>query len=93
MYTPRFPHGSTVGWRFHLSASSYPDVVPEASLQGWLECAWKNGFDTMGSVSLGGRVQGSTKWVGTLEVASVLRQFGIKAHFVDFVGEVLECSG
>lgn len=68
----------------------YSNVTPTASLQGWLECAWKNGFDPPGSALLGGKVQGRTTWVGTLEVASVLRQFRVNAQFVDFVGMILK---
>lgn len=46
------------------------------------------GFDKPGALSLGGRVQGTTKFVGTLEAASLFRQFGVNAQFVDFVGKV-----
>lgn len=55
-------------------------------LQAWLECAWKEGFDTDGSEQLGGRVQSTHAWIGTTEAAALLRQFGVRARVVDFVG-------
>eukprot|EP00210_Caulerpa_lentillifera_P009594 g9151.t1 len=60
-----------------------PDV---ASLQAWLECCWNQGYDLQGMDSLEGQVQGSRKWIGTTDVVSLLRQFGIQAEFVDFLG-------
>lgn len=56
-------------------------------LQAWLEVAWGSGFDVAGCESLGGSVQGSTKWVGTTEASSLLSYFGARAAIVDFVGE------
>lgn len=32
------------------------------------------------------KVQGTVKWVGTTEAAALLRQFGVRAHVVDFKG-------
>jgi hypothetical protein len=39
-----------------------------AALQAWLEVAWADGFDPPGCESLGGRVLGTRKWIGTTEV-------------------------
>ncbi|MEW5316402.1 MAG: hypothetical protein WDW38_007777 [Sanguina aurantia] len=65
-------------------AGFVPDI---ASLQAWLEVAWGSGFDTAGCDSLGGGVQGSTKWVGTTEASSLLSYFGARPAIVDFVGK------
>lgn len=63
-----------------------PDIP---SLQAWLECAWGAGFDKAGAEQLGGKVQGSHKWVGTTEATALLRLFGVRAHIVDFKGALL----
>ncbi|CAG9467235.1 unnamed protein product [Pedinophyceae sp. YPF-701] len=55
-------------------------------LQAWLESAWDSGYDREGAVQLGGRVQGTRKWIGTTEAAAMLRQFGVKAEVFDFWG-------
>jgi hypothetical protein len=57
-----------------------------ASLQAWLEAGWSQGFDPPGRECMGGQVQRTRKWIGTPEVAVVLRQFGIDARIVDFCG-------
>lgn len=62
-----------------------PDI---ASLQAWLACAWASGFDSAGAHQLGSVIQGTHKWVGTTEAASVFRLFGIRAYVVDFKGEL-----
>ena len=40
----------------------------------------------VGCKQLGGRVQGTRKWVGTTEAAALLRSFGLRARIVDFLG-------
>ncbi|CAL8463782.1 g3316 [Coccomyxa elongata] len=60
-----------------------PDI---SSLQAWLACAWASGFDSAGAHQLGSVIQGTHKWVGTTEAASVFRLFGIRANVVDFKG-------
>ena len=40
----------------------------------------------VGRKQLGGRVQGTRKWVGTTEAAALLRSFGLRARIVDFLG-------
>ncbi|KAI8467703.1 MAG: peptidase family C78-domain-containing protein [Monoraphidium minutum] len=67
-----------------------PDIP---SLQAWLEAAWADGFDPPGRAQLGGGVQGTPKWVGTPEVAVVLRQFGVDARIVDFCGAAPPACG
>ncbi|EFJ45715.1 hypothetical protein VOLCADRAFT_63303 [Volvox carteri f. nagariensis] len=62
-------------------AGFVPDI---ASLQAWLESAWAAGFDMLGCESLGGKIQGDRKWIGTTEAAAVLRSFGVRAQIVDF---------
>ena len=60
-----------------------PDI---SSLQGWLEVAWKAGFDIAGSEQLGDAVQGSHKWIGTTECCALLRYFALRARIVEFDG-------
>uniref|UniRef100_A0A7N0UPD4 UFSP1/2/DUB catalytic domain-containing protein n=1 Tax=Kalanchoe fedtschenkoi TaxID=63787 RepID=A0A7N0UPD4_KALFE len=55
-----------------------------ASLQRWLEIAWKRGFDTLGSDQFENTLIGSKKWIGTTECATLFRSFGLKARVVDF---------
>ncbi|KAG2488418.1 hypothetical protein HYH03_013102 [Edaphochlamys debaryana] len=64
-------------------AGFVPDI---GSLQAWLEAAWGAGFDTLGAESLGGKIQGDRKWIGTTEAAALLRSFGARAHIIDFEG-------
>ena len=73
---------------FH-SCGFVPDLL---SLQAWLECAWKGGFDTAGGDMLGNAAQHSDQWIGTTECAALLRFFGLKAHIIDFTGEGHGCS-
>lgn len=56
------------------------------SLQAWLEVAWGAGFDPEGAAQLQYNVVGSRRWIGTTEVAAMLRYFGIRAQIVDFMG-------
>ncbi|GAB4821175.1 hypothetical protein N2152v2_008221 [Parachlorella kessleri] len=65
-----------------FAGSGYVPDIP--SLQAWLECAWQAGFDPQGAEQLGGKVQGTRKWVGTTEAAALLRYFGVRARVVDF---------
>ena len=60
-----------------------PDI---AALQAWLEAAWAAGYDAAGAEQLGNAVQGTHKWVGTTEAATLLRLFGMRAFVVDFRG-------
>eukprot|EP00798_Chlamydomonas_sp_ICE-L_P005802 gene5802-6086_t len=81
----------------HLLCRDAPDIhnalfagsgfVPDiASLQAWLEVAWQAGFDTLGAESLGGKVRGETKWIGTTEASTLFRYFGLQAQIIDFMG-------
>lgn len=58
-----------------------PDI---ASLQRWLEIAWKLGFDAQGSSDFDGEIYGKKNWIGTTECAALLRSFGLRAMVVDF---------
>ncbi|KAF5837111.1 peptidase family C78-domain-containing protein [Dunaliella salina] len=60
-----------------------PDI---GSLQAWLEAAWSEGFDTAGAESLGGKIQGDHKWIGTTEACALLRHQGVRAEIIDFMG-------
>ncbi len=54
------------------------------SLQAWLEAAWSAGFDLAGAQSLGGSVQGESKWVGTTEAATLLAHQNVPTRIIDF---------
>ena len=61
------------------------NFVPNVrSIQAWLEVSWNDGFDPPGCESLGGAVQGSSKWIGTTEACSIFRFFGLQAEIIDF---------
>lgn len=62
-------------------AGFVPDI---ASLQGWLELAWEQGFDTQGSNDFEREIYGKRNWIGTTECATLLRSFGLRAMIVDF---------
>ncbi|KAF0895378.1 hypothetical protein E2562_012408 [Oryza meyeriana var. granulata] len=62
-------------------AGFVPDIP---SLQRWLEIAWDNNFDTLGSSHFHNKVYGAKKWIGTTECAALLRSFGLRARVVDF---------
>ncbi|GFH10257.1 uncharacterized protein HaLaN_05538, partial [Haematococcus lacustris] len=68
-----------------------PDIVAglscclaAVSLQAWLEAAWEQGWDVLGSESLGSKIQGDSKWIGTTEAAALLRYHRISARIIDF---------
>jgi len=64
-----------------------PDVV---GLQRWIERAWHGGFDSEGAVQLGGRLEGTSKWIGATECAALLRYFGVRARVVDFAANLVQ---
>jgi hypothetical protein len=60
-------------------------VVPSLhGLQTLIEGAWGMGFDVEGASQLGHAVVSTKKWIGTTEVAVLLRSQGIRAQIVDF---------
>ncbi|CAK9221884.1 unnamed protein product [Sphagnum jensenii] len=58
-----------------------PDIQ---ALQRWLEIAWAKGFDNAGAEYFNWEIDGSHKWIGTTECATLLRSFGIRARIIDF---------
>jgi len=54
------------------------------ALQGWLERAWKMGFDTAGAEHFNGQIVGESSWIGATECVALLRSFGVRADVVDF---------
>ncbi|KAJ1396368.1 peptidase family C78-domain-containing protein, partial [Ochromonadaceae sp. CCMP2298] len=69
-------------------------VVPEIhQLQRHIELAWNAGFDGEGASHFGGRLVGSSEWIGTTECAVMLRYFGLRAVIVDFDGSVINAAG
>ena len=64
-------------------------IVPSIShIQGLIERAWKKGFDKDGAEQLGGRLSGTQKWIGSTEVAVLLRAQGVRANIIDFSSSV-----
>lgn len=60
-------------------------VVPSLyGLQTLIEGAWGMGFDVEGARQLGHAVVSTKKWIGTTEVAVLLRSQGIRAQIIDF---------
>jgi len=62
-------------------SGAIPDIP---TLQRWIEYAWGCGYDTAGCEQLGGRLLGTTTWIGAGECVALLRCFGIPAHQVVF---------
>eukprot|EP00850_Spirogloea_muscicola_P001891 SM000007S20851 [mRNA] locus=s7:564911:566986:- [translate_table: standard] len=61
-----------------------PGAGGHAAAAGWLELAWRRGFDAAGAAQLDWNVAGTRKWIGTTEAAALLRSFGFRARIVDF---------
>ena len=57
-----------------------------AALQTWIEEAWARGWDPAGAEQLNSRLSGGTTWIGTTEVAALLRASRLRARIVDFEG-------
>jgi len=61
------------------------DAMPSIPmLQTLIERAWTDGFDRAGCSQLGGKLKHTKKWIGTTEVAALLRWMSIRARIVDF---------
>jgi hypothetical protein len=61
----------------------FPEGIPSIrEIQGKIEEAWKKGFDPKGCTELKGALLGTRLWIGTTEVAALLRYMGIRAHVV-----------
>lgn len=59
-------------------------ALPIATMQHWIERAWQAGFDVAGAADFDFRLEGKDDWIGTTEVAALLRFFGLRALIVDF---------
>ncbi|KAL6780045.1 hypothetical protein ACKKBF_B14635 [Auxenochlorella protothecoides x Auxenochlorella symbiontica] len=62
-------------------SAALPDIP---TLQCLLEAAWAAGFDPDGAAQLGHKVQGAKTWIGTTEIAVILRFLGVGARIIDF---------
>lgn len=61
------------------------EVPSQPELEGELEASWKAGFDKPGADHYGGNVRGRRKWIGAVEVWSVLAAGGIDACVCQFI--------
>jgi hypothetical protein len=60
-------------------------IIPSIPvLQASIDYAHAAGYDPTGAAQLG-KLVGTTKWIGALEVAALLRSFGIMARVVNFL--------
>ncbi|ORY26720.1 peptidase family C78-domain-containing protein [Naematelia encephala] len=53
-------------------------------VQGWIEEAWHQGFDTMGRDQLKGKILGTRKWIGTSDLYAMFTSKGIPCRLFDF---------
>mmetsp|Transcript_5439 Transcript_5439/g.16219 ORF Transcript_5439/g.16219 Transcript_5439/m.16219 type:complete len:226 (+) Transcript_5439:126-803(+) len=68
----------------HLHKYGIKEVPSLPELQGRIEEAWRQGFDLEGKQELGGALLDETKWIGSAEVAALLRSLRIRAEVVEF---------
>ncbi|KAF9413487.1 hypothetical protein BGZ94_000712, partial [Podila epigama] len=61
-----------------------PLIPTITQIQQQLEFAWSMGFDNVGAMQLGHKVEGTKKWIGTTEAWSVLCSLGIRCKILDF---------
>lgn len=62
------------------------EVPAIAALQLYIEEAWVRGWDRAGAKQLGMQLRGATTWIGTTEIAALLRASRVRARIVDFEG-------
>eukprot|EP00741_Cyanophora_paradoxa_P012800 tig00020629_g12364.t1 len=65
-------------YRPHLFDGS-GEIPSLPRLQGYIEAAWRAGFDVEGAGQLNHRLAETRKWIGATEVAALLRFFGFRA--------------
>ncbi|WWD19554.1 hypothetical protein CI109_104015 [Kwoniella shandongensis] len=53
-------------------------------VQGWLEEAWKEGYDPEGRAQLKGKVLGTRKWIGPSDLYAMFTYKGIPCEIYDF---------
>ncbi|KAK8853139.1 hypothetical protein IAR55_003840 [Kwoniella newhampshirensis] len=53
-------------------------------VQGWLEEAWREGYDPEGRAQLKGKVLGSRKWIGPSDLYAMFTYKGIPCEIYDF---------
>lgn len=54
-------------------------------IQLLLERAWKDGFDPEGAKHYQGKIRGKSKWIGAVEVASVLTSLSVDCAVIQFI--------
>lgn len=61
----------------HAAHTLFPSYVPGMlDIQDWIETAWEEGINEHAKNEFGG-LRGTRKWIGTLEVDTLLQYFGI----------------
>jgi len=69
------------------------EVPAIAALQLYIEEAWVRGWDRAGAKQLGMQLRGATTWIGTTEIAALLRASRVRARIVDFEGGAAQVEG
>eukprot|EP01033_Poteriospumella_lacustris_P011942 gene11942-8525_t len=77
-------HGAFAHIADPAEAAAAVRAMPIATLQRWIERAWQAGFDVAGAADFDFCLEGKDDWIGTTEVAALLRFFGLRALIVDF---------
>jgi len=63
----------------HAANTLFPGYIPGIlDIQDWIETAWDEGINSHARIEFGG-LKGTRKWIGTLEVTTLLEYMGI-AH-------------
>jgi len=71
----------------NVNGNAHSRMPPSTVLdiQVLLERAWKDGFDPEGSKHYQGKIQGKSKWIGAVEVASLLTSLSVDCTVLQFV--------
>ena len=61
------------------------EIPSQPELESELEASWRAGFDQNGAQHYGGNVRNRRKWIGAVEVWSILAAAGVDACVVQFI--------
>uniref|UniRef100_A0A7S3L3G7 UFSP1/2/DUB catalytic domain-containing protein n=1 Tax=Amphora coffeiformis TaxID=265554 RepID=A0A7S3L3G7_9STRA len=61
------------------------EIPSRPELESELEASWRAGFDQNGAQQFGGQMRGRRKWIGAVEVWSILTAAGVDACVVQFI--------
>lgn len=74
-----------VYWNDHPRDGTTIEIPSLPALQHCLEESWRQGYDPAGARYYQHQIVGKSKWLGAVEVTSLLNYFGIDATVVQFI--------